>query len=861
LPTSVVVDTAAGTVAFTGYQPPSSSLTLYLRLIGLVSLLPDVSARATLSGLPSSLDFTAGPFNFTAGDPTSFDAQYNASAPLGSLSVDVNATTTNATFPVLRANATISDLPSTMHLTGSFGTSTHLTLNDSAAIPSISAKVTSDTTGYLQANVTDVPAIADFTLDVASRHAEATMSSALGGITLIGHVPSGGRTWNAFVQATTIPGHFTADFGNGSFGFHALSGPLGSATFAVSNFVGASVPNTPAYLTAHYDQVSGNVDAGAKIINLTTVAYGKDASGNQTFDLAMGATTVGLDADVVLAASGARDTEFAASGTITTPNTVHIDVSNGHIIYQSDQSAALALSAKVGKVAALSGLGAPLYTQGIGARASSCSSGSGCASDGSIFCSVFSSCFGAVANVNLPGLPTKVDIDTNAGTVDIQGLHPTGTLKVFAELDNLISGLPKVRGLATLTGLPNPLDIKVGPFGNDRTDPTKFVAGYQASAPLGTLRIDADAQTTTSLGTVRGRLIAGLNQPLPATLSVTGTFGSHTHLTVANSGGIDQLSVQATATLGGAPGSAMVDFTDVPAHMDIDVDAARVDNGVNAPEFTYTSPDSTLDGLVQVDAQLSQNVGPASVGTNGAYFRFTNLGGDTKVRLNTSNFHLDITSSPGTDSFQLGLNIQVGDIPNQDFSEQVFDFLATQGYVEGHYGVRPSHIGDIELDIENLHSMLLQPGVAPFGLPELVGLLFPGVTGDYGTFSMNMFDVDINPDVYVKFRVNDPLGFDHTLAEYSLPSHIDSFVFHRYDMNGPANIFTVSFADVVCFNVTANPRPTGKFTNGVTLTGSDGPQTFNFIDFNDAIPDLLVNVISAYMSPFGHSFDYNVDGC
>ncbi len=859
LPTTVTVDSNAGTVAFTGYQPPISTLVLYVRLIGLIDALPDVSARATLSGLPSSLDFTAGPFTLGTGDPTSLDAQYHGSAPLGALSVDVNATTTDPTFPLLRANAAVAGLPADFHLTGSLGTVSHVTVDNSAPIDLISATVTNASSGYLQASLQHVPAKMDYLVNLSTSHAEATMSSAIDAITVLAHVPHGGRTWSAFAQATGIPGHFTADFGAGSFGFHALSGPLGSATFAVTNHSGATVPDLAHYLAAHYDQLSGNIDGGARITDLSAVSYGKNASGDQTFDLDMGAATVGLDADVVLAANGARDTRFSAGGTITTPNAVHIDLSNSHIVYHSDQSAALRLTAAVGKVKALAGLGAPLYSQGVGVRAAACSGGAGCANDSSLFCSVFSSCFGAVANVVLPGLPTKVDIDTSAGTVNLVGLHPTGTLKVFAELDGLLgSTLPRVRALATISGLPSVLDLNVGPFGADPADPTKFRAGYSASAGLGHLQVDADADTTTSLGQVRGQLIAS---NLPKSVSVTGQFGSQNHVDVIDPGGIGDLRVQATATLLGSPGSALVDFTDIPGEMHMDVGSADTGDGVNAPEFTYTSPANTLDGLVQVDAQLSQNVGPASVGTDGAFFRFTNLGGDTKVRLNPSSYHLNLTSVPSTDSFQLGLNIQVGDIPNQNFSQQIFDFLATQGYVEGHYGMRPSHIGDIELDIENLHSMLLQPGTAPFGLPAEVGLLFPGVTGDYGTFSMNMFDVDVNPDVYVKIRVNDPIGDDHTLFEYSLPSHIDSFVFHKYDMNGPADIFTVSFVGLVCFNVTQNPEPAGKSANGVTLNGSDGPQTFNFIDYNDELPDVLVNVLSAYMSPFGHSFDYNVDGC
>jgi hypothetical protein len=867
LPTSVVVDTVAGTIGFTGYQPPSSTLSIYLRLIGLITALPDVSAKLALSGLPASLDFTAGPFTFGTGNTV--DASYSASAPLGTLTADVNATTTNATFPVLRANATIAQLPKSMHVHGSFGSINRITVTDSAATPSISAKVTSATSGYLQASITNVPATMDYLVDVPNSHAEATMSSAIDDITVIAHVPYNGRTWNAFAQATTIPGHFTADFGGGSFGFHALSGPLGSATFAVSNFVGATVPDTTDYLAAHYDELSGNIDAGAKVVSLTTVAYGDDAAGNQTFDLDMGAATVGLDADVVLKANGARDTRYAAGGTITTPNTVHVDISNGHIVYHSDQSAALRLSAAVGKVAALAGLAAPLYTQGVAVRARACASGPGCASDTSIFCSVFSSCWGAVANVNLPGLPTKVDIDTKAGTVNLVGLHPTGELKVFAQLNNLISGLPQVRALATISGLPSVLDLNVGPFGADPADPTKFRAGYSASQNLGHLQIDADADTTISgLGTVRGQFIAS---NLPKTVSVTGQFGSQNHIDVVDSGPISDLRVQATATLTGTPGSALIDFTDIPSVMHLDVGSAGSGDGVNAPDFTYkactdnsnpcTSPVSTLDGLVQVDAQLSQNVGPASVGTNGAFFRFTNLGADTLVRLNTSNYHLDVTSDPGTDSFQAGLNIQVGDIANKNFDEIVLSKLDTDVHVEGHYGIRPSHIGDIELDIEGLRSMTLQPGDAPFGLPALAGLLFPGVTGDYGTFSMNLFDVDINPDVYVKVWADAPGPINPTLGDYTFPSHIDSFVFHRYDMNGHGIIGRVDVAGVVCFDLTQQPRPTGKFVNGVTLSGSDGPQTFNFIDYNDDIPDILVNVAAAFMSPFGHDFDVDVNGC
>jgi hypothetical protein len=42
----------------------------------------------------------------------------------------------------------------------------------------------------------------------------------------------------------------------------------------------------------------------------------------------------------------------------------------------------------------------------------------------------------------------------------------------------------------------------------------------------------------------------------------------------------------------------------------------------------------------------------------------------------------------------------------------------------------------------------------------------------------------------------------------------------------------------------------------VTLHGSDGPQSFNFLDINDLVPDFMVQIIGAYTSPF---MDIDID--
>src|SRR5207248_2068719 len=129
LPTSIVVDTKARTVSLTGYRPPSAPLQAYVRVNGLIDALPDVRALATLSGLPSPLDLTVGPATF---EGSTLDAQYHASAPLGDLRIDAQATTTNAQFPELRGSLSIHKLPAAVHITGQFGAQNIVSVDDSA---------------------------------------------------------------------------------------------------------------------------------------------------------------------------------------------------------------------------------------------------------------------------------------------------------------------------------------------------------------------------------------------------------------------------------------------------------------------------------------------------------------------------------------------------------------------------------------------------------------------------------------------------------------------------------------------------------------------------------------------------------
>lgn len=850
LPTSLVVDGSARTVSLTGYKPGSTPLTGYLHLAGgLLAGFTDLEALATLSGLPSSLDLTVGPFTFSG---AGFDARYTASAALGSLTLAANAVRPDGSFPVLRAKASITSLPRSMRITGTFGGTTHLTVANSASVSRAALTVTSASTGYLQGALTGVPASVDYLLDVPNRHTEATMSAALGGIDLLAHVPVGGRTWSAFAKVTTIPGRFTADFADGAFAFNALSGALGSAEVAVTNHDGATVPDQADYLAVHYDAGSGDVDAGASIHSLSSVSYSKSAAGNQSFALAMGAATIALDADLRLAG----DLRLFAGGTVTTPANVTITSSNGHIVYTADRSMAIRLSVGVGKTAALDGLAVPLYAQGVAVRAAGCS-GAGCASDSSVFCTVFSRCFGAAANIVIPKAPTKVDIDPAAGTTTIGGFVPTGDLVAYVQLDNLIAALPRVRAKATLSGLPTTsFGITVGPIGNSRTDPTTISAEYAATAAVGSLRVDADATTTSDFGTVRGRLIAAT---LPKTFSASGKFGSQTHIHVGNSAAISTLSVQATATLSGSPSSGLVRFTDVPATLDLDLSGQSAGAGFAAPQVTYSAGADTLDGLAQLETNFVRNVGPASVGSKGGYVRFTNLGRKTTVAL-SSDRRVRITSAPATGSFEVGASMSLPTaIPDTTLDEVLGDYLGGffTARLQGHYGVAPSSIDNLSLAATSVNSVVLAPSASPFGLPAGVGFLYPAVTGSYGTLVLGASGVNLNPNADLTFRVDRKVGPDAVNETVSLRP-TSSIVFHKYDNNGPSYLDTkfqleVGPADLVCLKVKVNPRPTGTGANQLTLSSSDGPQLVSFVDAGDQVPDYILDLGATFFSPFDNA--------
>lgn len=811
LPTSVTVDTQARTVAVTGYAPPAAPLQAYVRLSGLITSLPDVRALATLSGLPSPVDFTVGPLNFAG---STLDAKYTASAPLGSLELDGQATTTDAQFPELRGRATVSNLPASMHVSGQFGQQTIVHVDDSAAVGSIGVTVTSPNTGYLDGSIDGVPASADVTADLAAQHIAATMSAPISGVHLLAHVPYQGRTWSAYLNVLGIPGQFTADYAGGSFAFHALSGPLQQAAAAITNHDGATAPTGP-HLAVHYRQSTGDLDASAQINSLTSVAYTNSAPG-QTFSLNMGAAHVALDADVLLAAGGQDDTRLALTGFIDTPNTLTVTVSGSKLTYRTDQPVGLLLEAHVGKVAALNQIsGVPLYQQGIAARAHSCDAGAGCAKDSSAFCTVFSACFGAVATVNLPGVPRGIDVDLSAGTVTIDGYQPGGNpLTAFVQLDGLIAATPHLAGYATFNDLPSPLDLTAGPFTFDQGNTSALHLHYSASAPLGSLVVEAEAATNTSLGTLRGEVTAA---GLPQTFDVTGKFGANSSLVIANSAPITSLTAEVTGSYGGKPASALATLSNVPASVNLGVQGTDASGtAIKVPILSADSGAPGMNGSIQVDGTLAFQ--SSSLQVHEIFAGFTNLGQHVAEQVTHNakfdTFETTLTSTPKTGSLVLGgsIAVQAPKITIPDINQKVVCLgVPLLGFHTDGYVAVPN------LDIEQ--AFVEADGFALVHLLPATDYLAIGIEGDYDNFSIVFPKITATLDVHLHVVAEKfdsdliPPLYDHTISiTPDIPA--TSIVSHVYDMTErDVGVFQIQVfgVGVGTYHVTHSPGLVGQF--------------------------------------------------
>jgi hypothetical protein len=819
-PTSIAVNLPAKQFEIAGYtQPAGAPLTAYAELIGLLPNLPRLEGLASLDGLPSNLDLTVGPITVD-GNPARVDVGYHASAPLGTLRVNAEAATATS-FGTLRGAAAVSRLPATLHVVGTFDAVTTLGVHSvdtdplpgahpdqSAPIQEISATLSDVDSGFLSASATGVPADLDVKVDAPAKHFESVLSAPMGGLTFAAaRVPFQGRQYQAFAQAVNLPTQLDADWADGNFRFRGVTGAVGAARFAVTNHAGALAPSGQ-HVAAHFRQATGDLDASAAVNGLSLVALSRNDSG-LSFDLRSGSGAFAFDGDVVLAANGADDIRFAGFGVVSLPSHLDIAYGNGKFSYHTDRPAGILAEARIGKVAAINGIGrVPLYAHGLALEAAGCDGGAGCVRDNGPICTLLGKCFGAVGTVNLPGLPTAVDVDMAARKIDIVGYRPPAgvDLAAYVRVDGLFAAVPHAAGLAVLRGLPSPFDLHIGPWGFDESNAPQLVVQYTSSGPIGALFTAAEADTT-AVGNVRGRAdVTGV----PDSLKVTGTFGKNSHVRVESSRQIDEVSTEFTLLFpNDPPASGRARLAQVPACAAgspprcVDVDVKGTDDSgspLKVPVVTVTSAAPGMDVEAYVEGELAVATDPVRVQVHDIFANLIDLGETVTTEITESGgqFVTSIRSRPGkTGSLLVGgsFSLQQPDRINfSSFEQRIFGCfgipLLELHVDDGHVQAQSVRINRLYAVADGVSDLVITPG------PSYVAF---GVDGTYDRFAMVAPELEAHLDLHVHLRVE---KFDQPLFpayEFTLDLHgqdtYNALRFHVFDMKKRVNArFEVTIA-------------------------------------------------------------------
>ncbi|RCG31671.1 hypothetical protein DQ384_08945 [Sphaerisporangium album] len=723
-----------------------------------------------------------------------------------------------------------------------------------------------------------------------------------------------GRPFRVAARAEDVPERFEAGWGGGAYRFQGVSGPIGSATIAVTNHDGARAPDGP-HLAAHYDQASGDLDASVRLDGLTGVELGGTGAGFKV-GLRAARQSVALDADV----TPAGDVRFGALGRLgPIPGDIEVSAAGGGPVTYSSSGAGVDLEGEVwlGKAAAVAGIaGVPGVASGLALVDGGCAPGSpGCAADQGPFCAGAGTgspagkppttspgvaaqaspgtptgaaaggrgCFGVRGYVALGGLPSEVTVDLARRTFTFSGYRPK-VRKLDLYLDSRVLAPVPVRARATLDGLPSAITgMSFGPFevgaGKDAdgraADVVKVNYRVEPAATITSLTALAEADLGERYGVVRGRAVV---DPVPAVVSINGTYGKKTHVRVQNSSAVKRLTAEVTvvppgarpgtgvsagegASAGEKPGTGVVRFTDVPAAFTIDADAAA-ETGLRVPGFAYRADGgaNTLDGLVAVEGALVGRVyRPRAGALLDASFRFKDLASTTTARVNPD-MSVELASAPvPTKLLEVHAGLYVAPVQRQRVAVRK-DIPYTTGFfafqLDGDFALGQSRIDDVSLGVHGVKWLKIRPGKVPFGMraPAELGYISPGFEGAYDHLDIGTGGVDLRPKVALDVRITRNVGGDVFKDSLRL-GRATSLELRRYDQRSrPISArqqLKIAGASIACLTIDARPGlAAARRAGSLTLRGADGPQMVNLLDSGGQVQGYALDLMSQFMSPF-----------
>ncbi|MEV1175240.1 hypothetical protein [Nonomuraea sp. NPDC049784] len=787
-------------------------------------------ARLEISNTPSTVDVTL--------DPARRRAVYQASGVIRKF---------RAAYANLKSGPTIDGTVLGVHddVKASWELGEHSTVKvatsskiDQIRIYANKGYVTSPSGEDLQATVEGVHKNVELVADTNARTLTWNSDEPVGKVSALARAKLGDRYARVAAEVTGVPARFDASWAAASYRFRGLSGPVGSAELAFTNHDGAQSPTGP-HLAAHYSQATGDLDASVLVKGLKQVEFSPSAgtaAQGFTADFRSARQTLAVDTDVTQG-----DTRYGLIGTLgPVPGRLAVTSDGGKLTYAGSHLDVRA-RAWLGKTGALDRMrAAPAVAGGVSLVDGGCAAGSpGCAQGP--FCTPDRGCFGLQGYLDVTGLPDQVTVDMTGKTFAFSGFSPRRKSLGVYLASSVLSPVP-IKAKATLTGLPSKItSMSMGPFGVAQGNVVQAAYRIEPPATLGSLDVQAET------GDLRGHVAI---DPVPASVSVQGTYGAKTRIRVNNSAAVKRLD--AKVTLAGK-GTGELRFADVPAVFGVDADASAA--GLSVPAVTYKSNVSTLDGYLGVEGGLVDPQGRLG----DVSFSVKDLAADTTIRLNPDQ-SLDLVSRPvptGLVALHAGLRVDAVAPQQIAVSKQVPYTTGFLTYnVGGKFGLGPSAVKDVSLQAQRVSWLRIRPGKIPFGLkaPPALGYVAPGFEGNYGQVKLSAKGVDLRPDVTIDVRLSREVGNDVFHDSVRL-APTGSLALRRYDQRmrriGAKQEIKAAGISLACVTLDAKPGfAAGTGTNTITLRGADGPQMVSLLDPGGQVPDYAVDLLTQFMSPF-----------
>lgn len=704
----------------------------------------------------------------------------------------------------------------------------------SSPIAEISTNLNRSNGDQLAVQIKGVPSSIDLLFDGAGSQLAWDSSAPTDLVSAVAHLTpatlGGSRTFDAGLTITDIPVHWDATWAGGNVLFQAPAPGIGSIAAQVTNHGSYHVLSGD-HLSAYFDQPSGDLDASLKISDLRKAGFTKLTGGNGggfVADLNMG--TQGdfkFAADVTLTAS-----KLKASGEFNhLPSAINLRSDGGRITYTGNSNPDLTLSVEAGTAAALAATPVPPSVHGVAVR------------DGA------SGPDKAVkAKLYLTGLPNSLDLNSPAGTYEVNGYHPSiSTLVVDAKLTALS---PQPLTLLLTQGVPtvSPVNFKFGPFlSSTAGDGTHNLSlNYLANQDLGALEAEATYGNTDD---------AKLSiSSIPSSISVNAGFGADQKTVgIAMSHGIADITAS-YKKVGALDFAASVHLGDVPSAVNLLIGrgtATADGKEVSAPDFTFTASSPGLDIDATATAAITDPVDVKAA----VDLMIVNMGSTVTGQLDGTS--LKIASAPATDKFLLnaagGVNLNVD-----------LGFSAGPLTNTGSLGVAID-IRKLTLGFENASNLQLDLGVTT------------GLKGNYSSFTFGL-DTDTQITLQDKLRlvIGTPFG-DVDLDIFNLPTtliDLNNVIDHfRMASNRLENIFSLTVIDVLLgycsFDIKVRPHyefstSGSSFTVGQPPSDGSNPPAWliapdpNLLGFS--LPDFVMDIVMYFTSPYGHDIDGGL-GC